>query len=269
VRWRKLGRAFAPAGDQWWARTHAFIPTADVLDERTIRVYFTGLDAERYGRVGFVELDARDPLRVLRASAEPVLDLGALGAFDDCGVNASCIVTTNGRKRLYYIGWQRAERVPHLLFTGLAESGDGAAAVRARGAGAGARSDRDGAVLSLGTVRAAGGRRLPRLVLVVRAVDARGRLGPLQQRRALGRLGRRGVVDPRSDALRVARGRGLLDRPPVGGARPRPVADVVFHPLAPHAPTASVTRRAPTATPGRGATSRSASRVVPRGGMRR
>ncbi len=127
MRWRKLGRAFAPAGDQWWARTHAFIPTADVLDDRTIRVYFTGLDAERFGRVGFVELDARNPLRVLRASAEPVLDLGALGAFDDCGVNASCVVGVGGRKRLYYIGWQRAERVPHLLFTGLAESTDGVA----------------------------------------------------------------------------------------------------------------------------------------------
>jgi hypothetical protein len=125
VRWRKLGRVHVPAGDQWWARTHAFIPTADVLDERTIRVYFTGLDAERFGRVGFVELDARNPTRVRHVAPEPVLDLGPLGAFDDCGVNASCVVTADGRKRLYYIGWQRAVRVPHLLFTGLAESPDG------------------------------------------------------------------------------------------------------------------------------------------------
>jgi hypothetical protein len=125
VKWRKLGCVYAPAGDQWWARTHAFIPTADVLDDRTVRVYFTGLDAERFGRVGYVELDARDPRRVLRVAAEPVLDVGPLGAFDDCGVNASCVVTVDGRKRLYYIGWQRAERVPHLLFTGLAESPDG------------------------------------------------------------------------------------------------------------------------------------------------
>lgn len=130
MRWRKLGRVYVPDGSQWWARTHAFLPTAHVVDAATIRVYFAGLDADRYGRVGWVELDATDPTRVHRAAGEPVLDLGPLGAFDDSGVNASAIVQVDGATRLYYIGWQRAVRVPYMLFTGLAESPDGLAPFR-------------------------------------------------------------------------------------------------------------------------------------------
>jgi hypothetical protein len=49
-----------------------------------------------------------------------VLDLGPLGAFDDSGVNPSCIIHLNGQKYLYYIGWQRCERVPYMLFAGAA-----------------------------------------------------------------------------------------------------------------------------------------------------
>jgi hypothetical protein len=127
VRWRKLGRVYAPGGDLWWARSHAFIPTADVRDDGIVRVYVTGLDEARFGRVGYVDVDASDPTSVRHVSPEPVLDLGPLGAFDDSGVNASAVVPGPGAsRRLYYIGWQRAERVPYMLFTGLAESPDGA-----------------------------------------------------------------------------------------------------------------------------------------------
>jgi hypothetical protein len=111
----------------WWARSHAFIPTVDVVDARLLRVYFAGLDERRFGRVGFLELDPLAPTRPSRISREPVLDLGELGAFDDSGVNASCVVSHGGRKLMYYIGWQRAERVPYMLFSGLAESPDGVA----------------------------------------------------------------------------------------------------------------------------------------------
>lgn len=96
------------------------LPTVEVLDETTLRVYFAALDESRRGRIGFVDLDARSPSRILRESMEPVLDTGAPGLFDDSGVNPSCLLRWNGRKLLYYIGWQRTERVPYLLFLGLA-----------------------------------------------------------------------------------------------------------------------------------------------------
>lgn len=120
--WRKRGTVFQPKGDRWWARQYATIPTVTVLDDRTLRVFYASLDDRNYGRIGYVDLDARDPGRILFESPEPVLDIGHPGAFDDCGVNASCVITVGARRFLYYIGWQRCERVPYMLFTGLATS---------------------------------------------------------------------------------------------------------------------------------------------------
>jgi len=119
VKWRKQGHIYAPDGELWWARSHAVLPTAEVVDN-TIRVYFASLDEHRYGRIGYVELDATDPKRILSEATEPVLDIGQPGAFDDSGVNPSCLVRVGRRRYLYYTGWQRCERVPYMLFTGLA-----------------------------------------------------------------------------------------------------------------------------------------------------
>jgi hypothetical protein len=125
MRWRKLGLVYAPAGARPWARQYAHLPTPVVWDERTIRVFFAGLDAEKFGRVGYVDVDATDPTWVRAVSPEPVFDLGPPGTFDDSGVNPSCLVRVGDRWRMYYIGWQRSRRVPYLLFAGLAESADG------------------------------------------------------------------------------------------------------------------------------------------------
>ena len=118
--WQKKGLVYKPAGDQPWALTHCHVPTAEIIDDATIRVYFAALDRQQYGRIGYVDLDLNDPRRVLRVGSEPVLDLGDLGAFDDCGVVPSCLVSLNAQRRLYYIGFQRAQRVPYMLFSGMA-----------------------------------------------------------------------------------------------------------------------------------------------------
>jgi hypothetical protein len=125
MRWRKLGLVYTPAGDRVWARQYAHLPTPVVWDEKTIRVYFSGLDTEKFGRIGYVDVNANDPTRMLSESPEPVLDLGQPGMFDDCGVNPSCLLRIGDCWRMYYIGWQRSQRVPYLLFAGMAESADG------------------------------------------------------------------------------------------------------------------------------------------------
>src|SRR5262245_18077267 len=109
--WRKKGLIFAPKGDKWWARGYAHLPTVDVLDDKAGRVYFASLDENKVGRIGYVDLDIDDPGHVLRVTEDKVLDNGELGAFDDCGVVPSCVVDAGGEKRLYYIGFQRAEKV--------------------------------------------------------------------------------------------------------------------------------------------------------------
>jgi predicted GH43/DUF377 family glycosyl hydrolase len=125
MKWHKGGLIYAPSGDLWWARSYATIPTAEVIDNHVIRVYFASLDEKRNGRIGYVDVDANDPGRILSETKEPVLELGQPGTFDDSGVNPSSVLNMAGEKYLYYIGWQRCEKVPYMLFAGLASSRDG------------------------------------------------------------------------------------------------------------------------------------------------
>lgn len=125
MKWRKRGLVFAANGQYPWARSHAFMPTAILLDERTIRVYCAVLDAAQVGRVIHVDVSGSDPTQILAVGRNLTLDVGELGCFDDNGVNASSVIAWRGNKWMYYIGWQHAVRVPYMLFSGLAISGDG------------------------------------------------------------------------------------------------------------------------------------------------
>jgi hypothetical protein len=51
--------------------------------------------------------------------------LGPLGAFDDSGVTAACVVNYQGRKYQYYSGWSLGGTVPFYFYIGLAVSEDG------------------------------------------------------------------------------------------------------------------------------------------------
>jgi hypothetical protein len=126
TRWRKLGRVYVADGQRPWAASHAYVPTTVRLREDRIRVYCAFRDGEGIGRVGYVDVDAEDPTRVVAVSERPVLDIGAPGRFDDNGVTPLSIVALDdGTLRLYYAGWQLGVRVRYFLFTGLAESRDG------------------------------------------------------------------------------------------------------------------------------------------------
>jgi predicted GH43/DUF377 family glycosyl hydrolase len=122
--WRKLGLVHRAAGERPWQQSHAYCPTALELEDR-LRVLCAFLDGDKVGRLGFVDVDTADPRRVLEVSAEPALDVGVPGCFDDNGVTPlSVLRLADGRVRLYYAGWQLGVRVRYLLFTGAAESTD-------------------------------------------------------------------------------------------------------------------------------------------------
>lgn len=97
---------YKPDGSTWWARTHAMCPTPLISSDRVIRIYCTCLliDDQGKGRIGFVEVSADDPTRLLKVGCEPVLHVGRAGAFDDSGVVASSALRTpDGRVCLYYV----------------------------------------------------------------------------------------------------------------------------------------------------------------------
>jgi hypothetical protein len=125
MRWRKLGHVYSADGFADWAQSQVGPPNALALDEERIRVYLAFVDRDGIGRVGFVDVATAHPLRVLRVSQRPVLDIGAPGAFDDNGVTPTTVVPDGDTLRLYYTGWQLGTRVRYFLFTGLAVSHDG------------------------------------------------------------------------------------------------------------------------------------------------
>jgi predicted GH43/DUF377 family glycosyl hydrolase len=91
-----------------------------LLNEHVIRVFVAFLDQEKIGRIGFVDVDAARPTKVLDVSEEPVLDIGRPGTFDDNGVSPIAVVRVDDELLLYYVGWQLGVRVRYFLFAGLA-----------------------------------------------------------------------------------------------------------------------------------------------------
>jgi hypothetical protein len=121
MKWRKLGLLWAPRGQLTWACSHAMLPTPLPPRDGRLRILLASADAGMVSRIGWIELDAADPRRLLGVAERPVLDIGAPGTFDDNGVNpCSAVMMPDGGLRLYYVGYQLQRKIPYTLFTGLA-----------------------------------------------------------------------------------------------------------------------------------------------------
>jgi hypothetical protein len=125
MRWEKRGLIFRADNRHPWMAHHACVPIADKVDDRTLRIYFGPRDAEGRTVTTFIEVEADDPANVLYVHDQPVLSLGKLGTFDDSGAMPSCIVDHDGKKYLFYTGWNRGVTVPYRNASGLAVSIDG------------------------------------------------------------------------------------------------------------------------------------------------
>ncbi len=126
MKWTKKGLIYGPAGDSPWARNSALQPTPLVLaEQKTIRVFVGMRDDTGVSRVGFVDVSAEDPARVLRVSESPALNVGIPGAFDENGVVPCAVVERDGQLNLFYAGYQIGQKVKFFVFGGMAVSRDG------------------------------------------------------------------------------------------------------------------------------------------------
>jgi hypothetical protein len=133
MKWTKRGVIYKPDGCRPWARHSALQPTPLVLGDR-IRVFIGLRDANGVSSVGWVDLDPRDPSRVIGECAVPALSKGIEGAFDERGVVPCAVVTVGDEVWLYYAGYQLPRSVRFFVFGGLAISRDeGTTFARARG----------------------------------------------------------------------------------------------------------------------------------------
>jgi hypothetical protein len=108
------------------------VPTVRVHDER-VELLFSPRDESGRSRVARAWFD--DLGRPPSVEPEPLLEPGPLGAFDDSGVNPSCLVEADDRWSLYYIGWTRGVSVRFQTAIGCAVSEDGGRTFRRVGDG--------------------------------------------------------------------------------------------------------------------------------------
>lgn len=123
--WNKVDRIFCADNNADWMQSRAFLPTPILLTDDTIRVYVTFLDKNFIGRVGYIDVCAENPTKIIKVSQKPVLIEGLPGAFDDSGVTASFVMRDDKALIMYYQGWQRLQMAPYNIFTGVAVSVDG------------------------------------------------------------------------------------------------------------------------------------------------
>ena len=125
MKWEKKGLVFVPDGSLEWSKSHAQVPVVENTNGGRLRIYYSTRDADNRSHVSFVEVDSRNPERILFVNPRPILQLGRLGAFDEDGIMPSSIVQVGELKYLYYIGWSQRKNVPYQNTIGLAISADG------------------------------------------------------------------------------------------------------------------------------------------------
>lgn len=125
MKWNKKGLIFEPSAKYEWMQTHAALPIADLISDNRYKIYFSTRNSNNIASVGFLEIDLKNPKKIISLSNQPVLSSGDAGAFDDSGVMAHSLVNHMNKKYLFYTGWNRGISVPFRWSIGLAISEDG------------------------------------------------------------------------------------------------------------------------------------------------
>jgi hypothetical protein len=130
-KWKKLGKVFTPQEVEGrpWLREFAQGPATLIYGEY-IRVYFScrpeaDLDGKYVSYCAYVDLDRKNPLKVLRVAEKPIFDLGGLGEFDEFGTYIMSVIHDGRLIRAYYAGITRGVSVPLYTNIGMATSLDG------------------------------------------------------------------------------------------------------------------------------------------------
>ena len=111
-----------------WGRefgfSHCHKPTPFLLNKETLRVYYGLRDKNNRTKISFVDIDT-ELMKIKYVHRDIVLDLGALGTFDDAGVQVCSVVRVSDNEvYMYYFGWNTSTTVPSRNALGLAISYD-------------------------------------------------------------------------------------------------------------------------------------------------
>lgn len=124
-KWIKKGLIYNVDESINWAANSVLTPEPFLLNEETIRVYGSFRDEQGRGRIGYVDVAASNPQKVLKVSEKPVLDLGEDGMFDDNGLLLGSVLRADDKVYMYYVGFQIPKKAKFIACAGLAISEDG------------------------------------------------------------------------------------------------------------------------------------------------
>lgn len=120
----KKGLIYCPNGSVDWMNNSVLAPQPFLLNEDTIRVYGSFRDINGVGRIGYIDLSAKNPSKIIKISEKPVLDIGQNGCFDDNGVILGDVIRVENKIYMYYVAFQIVQKAKFLAFSGLAISED-------------------------------------------------------------------------------------------------------------------------------------------------
>jgi hypothetical protein len=123
--WRKLGQIYCPSGHKDWMHSHAAVPIAEQVQGNIFKIYFSSRNKDNQSFTGYLLIDITRPQEILELSDSPVISPGALGEFDDSGAMATWLAHHDGKRFLYYIGWNLGVTVPFRNSIGLSISEHG------------------------------------------------------------------------------------------------------------------------------------------------
>lgn len=123
MKWSKKGLIFKVDHLNEWMVHSAIQPTAIVIDD-IIRVYAGFRNNDGVARIGYVDLDANDPSKVLYYTENPILWEGEPGCFDDNGVSPCCAYRQGDDVYLFYSGYNLGHHVRFTSYSGCAVSHD-------------------------------------------------------------------------------------------------------------------------------------------------
>ena len=125
MNWKKRGLIYQPKPKFEWMQSHAQAPVVDKINNNRLRIYFGTRDCNNRTLTSFIEVNADNPSQIVYEHNKPILDFGRLGTFDDSGIMPSDIVSVDGKKYLYYMGWNKGGNTSYRIANGLAVSIDG------------------------------------------------------------------------------------------------------------------------------------------------
>jgi len=118
--WKKKGKIFERNKSFGWSQTHSPLPTPYLIDENTLRIYYTSRDSDQRSRISYIDVNPDNPQEILFVNPDPILDLGELGAFDDRGMTSSFMLPIKDQLYFYYNGYNIGTTARYRIAIGLA-----------------------------------------------------------------------------------------------------------------------------------------------------